>query len=74
VWKDYSKRDNEWIVEWNARTREVNERKIRSITIIIKQGVQEDFWFKPYIGKFSGERFAEKICLEMTCFSICNPR
>jgi hypothetical protein len=60
VWKDYSKTDNEWIVEWNARTKEVSERKICSITTIIKQGVQEDFWFKPYIGKFSGERFAEK--------------
>jgi hypothetical protein len=39
VWKDYSKRDNEWIVEWNARTREVNKREIRSRTTPIKQGV-----------------------------------
>ncbi len=60
MWKDYSKRDNEWIVEWNARTREVHERIIRNRAIVVKQGVPKDFWFKPYTEKFNGEKFAKK--------------
>jgi hypothetical protein len=60
VWKDYSKRDNERIAKWNARTKEVYEREIHSRTIVAKQGVLEDFWFKPYTGKFSGKKFAKE--------------
>jgi hypothetical protein len=58
MWKDYLQKDNEQIVEWNATTRKVCERKIRSKMIATKQGMPKDFWFKPYIGKFSGEKFA----------------
>jgi hypothetical protein len=56
--EDYLERDNEQIVEWNATTREVCGRKICNIMIVVKQGMPKDFWFKPYIGKFSGEKFA----------------
>jgi len=38
----------------------VQKKEIHSITIAAKQGVLEDFWFKPYIGKFSGEKFAKE--------------
>lgn len=41
MWKDYSKRDNECIVKWNARVREVREREIHSKIIVAKQGVQK---------------------------------
>jgi hypothetical protein len=60
MWKDYSKRNNGHITEWNARTREVHERKIYSKAIATKQGVLEDFWFKPSTGKFNGEEFVEE--------------
>ncbi len=60
MWKDYSKRDNECVVKWNARLRDVHEREIRSKTIVAKQGVLEEVWFKLVIGKFSGEEFVEK--------------
>jgi hypothetical protein len=60
MWKDYSKKDNEWIVEWNARAREVHEREICNRTVATKQEVPKDFWLKPYIGKFSGEKFVEE--------------
>jgi hypothetical protein len=54
VWKDYLERDNEHIIKWNARAREVRQKEIHSRTIVIKQGMPKDFWFKPYTGKFSG--------------------
>jgi hypothetical protein len=38
----------------------VHEREIHSKTIVAKQGVPKDFWFKPYIGKFSGKKFIKK--------------
>jgi hypothetical protein len=38
----------------------MHEREICSKAIVAKQRVLEDFWFKPYIGKFSGEEFVEK--------------
>ncbi len=48
MWKDYLERDNEQIVKWNARAREVHQREICSRVVAKKQGVPEDFWFKPY--------------------------
>ncbi len=60
MWKDYLERNNERITKWNARAREVQKKKIYNIIIAAKQGVLEDFWFKPYIGKFSGEKFAKE--------------
>jgi hypothetical protein len=60
VWKDYSKRDNECIVKWNAKSREVCEREICNKTVVVKQGVSKEVWFKSIIGKFSGEEFAKK--------------
>jgi hypothetical protein len=60
VWKDYLEKNNEQIAEWNAKTREVHEREIRNKAMATKQKVLEDFWFKPYIRKFSGEEFVEK--------------
>jgi hypothetical protein len=36
MWKDYSKRDNEQIVEWNARAREVHERIICNRAVAVK--------------------------------------
>ncbi len=60
MWKNYSKRKNEQIAEWNARAREVHEREIYSRMVATKQGVPKDFWFKPYTGNFSGEKFAEE--------------
>jgi hypothetical protein len=57
MWKDYVKRDNEQIVEWNA-TREVCVREICNRMIVAKQRMLKDFWFKPYIGKLHGEKFA----------------
>jgi len=59
VWKDYSKRNNEQIVEWNARTREAHEREICIRAVAIKQRVPKDFWFKPYTRKFNGDKFVE---------------
>jgi hypothetical protein len=35
-------------------------REIHSKVVAAKQRVLEDFWFKPYTGKFSREEFAEK--------------
>ncbi len=35
-------------------------RKIHSKVVAAKQRMLEDFWFKQYIGKFSGEEFVEK--------------
>jgi len=58
--KDYTKRDNERIAEWNAKAREVCKREIRSKIVVAKQRVLEDFWFKPYFGKFSGKEFVEE--------------
>jgi hypothetical protein len=43
VWKDFSKRNNEQIAEWNARAREVHEREIYNKAIATKQKVPEDF-------------------------------
>ncbi len=60
MWKDYLGRDNEWIAKWNARTREVRERKICNRAIVAKQKLPEDFWFKPYTRKFSGEKFVKE--------------
>jgi hypothetical protein len=59
VWKDYSKRNNEQIVEWNAITREAREKEIRTKVVAAKQGVPKDFWFKPYTRKFNGDKFVE---------------
>jgi len=36
MWKDYSKRDNKWIAKWNAITREVCVREIRSKILVVK--------------------------------------
>jgi hypothetical protein len=60
VWKDYSKKDNECIVKWNEKSREVYEREIYSKAIVAKQGVPKEVWFKLVINKFSGIFFAEK--------------
>jgi hypothetical protein len=38
----------------------VHERKICNKVITTKERMLEDFWFKPYIRKFSGEEFVEK--------------
>ncbi len=35
-------------------------REIHSKVVAAKQRVLEDFWFKPYTGKLSGEEFVEK--------------
>jgi hypothetical protein len=42
VWKDCSKKNNEWIAKWNARAREMHKKKIHSRAIVTKQGVLED--------------------------------
>jgi hypothetical protein len=60
VWKDYSERDNEQIVEWNVRARKVCEKFFCSKMVAAKQGVPKEFWFKPYNGKFNGENFVKK--------------
>jgi hypothetical protein len=39
VWKDYSEKDNERIVEWNVKVRKVHEREIYNKAIAAKQGV-----------------------------------
>jgi hypothetical protein len=36
MWKDYSKRYNEWIAKWNARAREVRKKENYSRTIVAK--------------------------------------
>jgi hypothetical protein len=64
MWKDYLERNNEQIAKWNARAREVHEREFCNKAITIKQRVPEDFWFKPYTRKFSGEEFVEKYALK----------
>jgi hypothetical protein len=43
----YLEGNNEWIIEWNARAREMHEQEIRRRAVVAKQGVLEDFWFKP---------------------------
>jgi hypothetical protein len=55
VWKDYSKRYYECIIKWNARIREVRERKIYNKGIVAKQGVPKEVWFKSIVGKFNGK-------------------
>ncbi len=39
MWKDYLERDNECIVEWNVKAKEVREREIRSKVVAAKQGM-----------------------------------
>jgi hypothetical protein len=58
--KDHSEIIRRRIVKWNARAREVCKGKHYSRIIITKQGVPKDFWFKPYIGKFNGEKLAKE--------------
>jgi hypothetical protein len=41
LWKHFSKRDNNSVVEWNSRAREEHERKIRSLKIIKHQNGEE---------------------------------
>jgi hypothetical protein len=55
LWKDYSRRDNECIIEWTARVREVCEREIHSRTKVAKQGMPNDFWFKLITRESNGE-------------------
>jgi hypothetical protein len=43
MWKEYSKRDNEQIVELNARARKMHEKKIHNIILVAKQGVYKTF-------------------------------
>jgi hypothetical protein len=64
MWKNYLERDNERIVEWNAKAKEVREREICSKAIVAKQRMFEDFWFKLITGKFSGKEFANKYAWE----------
>jgi hypothetical protein len=59
VWKDYSKRNNERIIERNVRAREMHEKEICNRAIVAKQRVPKDFWFNPYIEKFNGKKFAK---------------
>jgi hypothetical protein len=51
-------------------TREACEWEIHSRTVATKQGVPEDFWFKPYIGKFNGEKFAEENAQKRLAFQF----
>lgn len=46
---------NDYIVEWNVKARKKDKRKIRNKIIAMKQGVLDDFWFKPISGKFSSK-------------------
>jgi hypothetical protein len=39
VWKDYSKRDNEWIGKWNVKARKMGKRKIHNKAIAAKKGL-----------------------------------
>ncbi len=64
IWKDYLERDNEHIVEWNVKAKEVREKEIRSKAIVAKQGMFEDFWFKLIIGRFSGKEFVDECAWE----------
>ncbi len=70
VWKDYLERDNERIVDWNVRAKEVCERKICSRMVATKQGVPKEFWFKPYNGKFNGEKFVKKYAQKRHTFQF----
>jgi hypothetical protein len=60
LWEDYSGRDNECIVKWSARAREVHEREICNRTRATKQEMLDDFWFEPIIREFNGEVSIEK--------------
>jgi hypothetical protein len=60
LWEDYSGRNNECIVKWNARAREVHERKNCNRARAAKQGMSDDFWFKPITREFNGEVFIEE--------------
>lgn len=46
--------------ERSTRTREVREREICSRTRAAKQGMLDDFWFKPITKEFNGEVFIEE--------------
>jgi hypothetical protein len=37
LWKDFSKRDNNHVAEWNSRVREEHEREVKSLKIIKHQ-------------------------------------
>lgn len=37
------------------KARKKDKRKIRNKIIVMKQGVLDDFWFKPILGKFSSK-------------------
>jgi hypothetical protein len=60
MWKDYLNRNNEFIAKWNAIVKEVCERKNHSKSIIAKQEMLEDFWFKAITIKFSGKEFVKE--------------
>ncbi len=47
--------NNDYIVKWNVKARKKDKRKIRSKRIAMKQGVLNDSWFKPILGKFNNE-------------------
>jgi hypothetical protein len=38
-----------------VKARKKDKRKIRNKIIAMKQGVLDDFWFKPVLGKFSSK-------------------
>ncbi len=46
---------NDYIVEWNVKARKKDKRKNRSKRMAVKQGVLDDFWFKPILGEFSSK-------------------
>ncbi len=46
---------NDYIVEWNVKARKKDKRKNRSKRMAVKQGVLDDFWFKPISGECSSK-------------------
>jgi hypothetical protein len=60
LWKDFSTRDNNHVVEWNSRAKEEREIKVRSLKIIKHQ---DTLWGgslsgKEFVGKYARKRHA----------------
>ncbi len=58
MWKDYSKRKMSRLLNGMQEQKKCMKEKSIVEMVATKQGVPKDFWFKPYTGKFSGEKFA----------------
>jgi hypothetical protein len=61
LWKDFSKRDNNCVAEWNSKAREECEREVKSLKIIKHQ---DTLWGGSLNGKEFTKRYARRHTLQ----------